>query len=237
MKRVHLVMVAAAAVLSSCSMNAVGFGVNNVKPTGKEETKTFKWQRGFDKLETSAGVNVVYVPSASATQTVVTVKTDQAMMGHVKVEHADGDLNIYRENGVNSNGIKINVTVTGPVMREYEASAGASISISDALAVKGKASFEVSSGASMNVSSVTAGKIDVEASSGAAIKVGSAVAGKVEVEASSGATASVVGIQGARVKAEASSGASVTVAGRATGIDVDRSSGGSVNRDGLTLER
>lgn len=237
MKQLQLIIVACAVVLSSCGSNISGFNQKKVKETRITESRTYKFDGKVRQLDSATGVHITYQPDAQASQTVVTVTTDQAMMEYVKVEKDGDELSIYRDNSVNSNKIEISAVVTGPLFSEYDFSSGASLRISEPLVMDGNVSFDASSGSAIKIKEVRAANVDADASSGASIKISSVIGGDLNVDASSGAHVSAKGIKGCRIDADASSGGSITLAGWAESVSADRSSGGSVNRKELKLTR
>lgn len=235
MKQLQLIMVALAVALSSCGSNISGFSQKKVKATGTIESRTYKFDGKLKQLDSATGVHVTYKPDAQASQTVVTITTDQAMIEYVKVEKDGDELSIYRDNSVNSNKIEISAVVTGPLFSEYDFSSGASLRISEPLVMDGNVSFDASSGSAIMIKEVRAANVDADASSGASIKISSVIGGDLDVDASSGSYVNAKGIKGCHVDADASSGGSITLAGWAESVSADSSSGGSINRKELKL--
>lgn len=210
------IAIAAIITASSCS-HAIG-NFKDVKPTGRIETISHTFQgRAINELDLSAGVDAVYTVDQTAKSTTVTIKTDEAMMPYVRVE-LDGDgLCIYRQGANNYMGIKVNATVTGPMLKSWDVSSGSNLSVFGDLSALGDVEIDASSGSEAQFYGLCCGKLSVDASSGAAVSVDKLTADKVE--------------------ADASSGASIKLAGTASVTNFDSDSGGSVNASKLKTAR
>lgn len=136
------------------------------------------------------------------------------------------------------------IYVTLPMLAGVEASAGSDVYATGKIADAFRG--DASSGADLTLDAVDAGKVWLSASSGADLRAAGSCA-TLEADASSGATLRTQDMICADVRAEASSGADVRVhatvrihgeassggdvwvSGNPTAVEIDESSGGSVN--------
>lgn len=198
-------------------------------------TRQLNINQPFSELDVSAGVKVIYKISSAATPT-VTITGDQDRIKLIDVIIRKNTLCITRAKDVKSSRIKgVTVTLSAPMVREIEASSGASVKCDDTVTISGSMDLDASSGADISFSSLTVDKIEIDASSGADITVRNVKADKAELEASSGASVTAASLAVKGMECEASSGGSVTATGSATTGKFSASSGGSVNASKLSV--
>lgn len=197
----------------------------------------------FSAIDVSEGI---HVELTLGDKEFVEVTADDDIINRVITEVSDGNLEIYIK-GNNWNGWKkkVNVKVIANKIDGLDASSGASIystntittdilnmSVSSGANLKvkfdaNKAACDASSGADAILSG-KANMFKTEASSGSDIHADNVIAQRVKADVSSGAGISVHAEQ--ELIAEASSGGSVRYSGNPKMVDVDKSSGGSVNK-------
>ena len=199
---------------------------------------------GFSKIDVSEGIKVELT---LGDKEFVEVTADEEYIDIVITEVSNGELDIYIKgnNWWNSNNRKILVKVTATKVESIDVSSGASV-ISQNLIENDELEMSASSGSSLkiafkakeascDVSSRATAKLkgvakyfDTEASSGSSIHASDVIAVKVKADVSSGASISVHAEE--EIDAEASSGGSIKYSGSPKIVDVDKSSGGSVNK-------
>lgn len=205
------------------------------------DTRTFLIKKTYNSLSTSSGASVTYVPSDKISQVKVSGPADK--IKDVKIEIKGSTLKISAQKKKTkfftsiSNTLKgVKITVTGPMITEFEASSASSIRCSAPLsATKKTFEIEASSGAAVCFANISGRKAEVDCSSGAALNIGGLNADKIVVEASSGAAVNISDISAKQLSAEASSGAAMTLAGHADRGDFEASSGACMNAKALKL--
>ncbi len=205
------------------------------------ESKDLSIKKPFNKLATSAGVDVTYTPSGG--QARVRITGPASKISNVEVTVKGTTLSIsgnsrkgkhFFNAGQNLRGVKI--SVSGPLVTHFEASSGSSIKcISNLNSASARFNMEVSSGAQINISSMRGANAEFDASSGGSIKIQNVTATKMEFDASSGASISVTRLSAGSLDADASSGASIKLAGNAQKGYLEASSGGSIHALSLKL--
>lgn len=199
---------------------------------------------GFTGIDVSSGI---IVELTYGDKEFVEVTTDAEYIERVVTELNGSTLEIYMK-GNNWNGWnkKVLVKVTAVKINLIESGSGASI-ISQNLIESDELRMVASSGSSLKIafkapnakceaSSGATAKLkgvakffDAEASSGSSIHADEVKAVKVKADVSSGASISVSAEE--EIKAEASSGGSINYKGSPKMVDIEKSSGGSVDKE------
>ncbi len=213
--------------------------------TAAAETRSFD-VGSFSALDVSAGIEVDF--NIGNTQS-VTVENKKDDFSDISVSVKDDTLILKRKKknwGWGKKRLRYSVTVTAPLLSDIEASSGSDVTGSG---LTGDVSIDVSSGADVTITEISAGRVslesssgsdlnasgqcdmvDADASSGSDIRAGKLVCQSGQADASSGSdiTIHVTG----KVAADVSSGADVIVRGGPTDVTTDKSSGGSVKISG-----
>lgn len=207
-----------AVALGGCVVGGGGF---DGKPYSESQRHTYA---GFDKVDVSAGVEVVLSQGAFD----VKAETTEGEGFDNLIVEVDGDtLRISRKQTTMFNfsgGPRYRVTVSAPAYSDFGASSGSSVS-GKGLQLQ-DVSINVSSGASMSLDG-TCTSLDLDMSSGASFSGEDLRCDAASVQASSGASAHAWASK--RAKGDASSGASVSFSGNPAEFERDSSSGGSVS--------
>ena len=240
MKRTAFAAVSAVALLGLA-------GIAQTSNAESGERKNYD-HSGFDAVDVSGGIDVEFMQSR---EFLVSVESLDGGFDEIEVKVDDDTLVIRRPGDARWNrgaAARYKVRVSAPILEEIDVSSAASVSMAvldtDALEIEVSSSgsvtigqlvvdeFEVeaSSAASVSVSGGACGEISVEASSGASVMAGELACERADIEASSGADVSARGSE--QASAEASSGASITLYGTPDEVDVEESSGGSVDMAG-----
>lgn len=213
----------------------------------------------FDAVEIATGIDAVV--THADTRSIRASVRDERHFDHLELDVRDGTLrarlersflDFILEGGIlgeivrgGDTGVRLEIAL--PRLEEVEARSGASVTVTD---VPSGAGFEAdaASGATITVTGIDAREVELSASSGASVTA-SGTCVEVEAGASSGARidsaalacedadatassgASVAVNASGAVAARASSGGNVQVAGSPARVQVDESSGGSVDVD------
>ena len=185
--------------------------------------QTESWDySGFEEIEASAGLRVEFETAETYS---VRAEFEKGDRSDVEVD-LDGDtLELRRKGGWNrANRVKATFYVTAPSLEAIEVSSGVSMR---AVGIDAD-DFEIdaSSGASLRVTGGCA-ELEIDASSGASVDAAELECVDVDVDASSGS--SVRAHATGEIRADASSGAGVRVSGGGQAMDIDSSSGASVD--------
>jgi len=206
-----------AVALGGC---VVGGGFDG-KPYSESQRHAYA---GFDKVDVSAGVEVVV---AQGPFDVKAETTEGEGFDNLIVEVQGDTLRISRKQTTMFNfsgGPRYRVTVSAPAYSDFEATSGSSLN-GTGLQLQ-DVSVDVSSGASVSLEGACT-SLDLDMSSGASFDGEGLRCDTASVEASSGASAHAWATK--RAKGEATSGASVSFSGNPAELDRDTSSGGSVS--------
>ncbi len=146
----------------------------------------------------------------------------------------EGDLKINGELEIDlSSAASLNAGTISCQKLDVETSSSASINIAG---VKGDVEADASSASSISIGSAV-GNLDANASSAASINIDALKSQNISAVASSAGSINLSGISGGYVGANASSGAKITLSGKATSLNKDTSSGGSVKDKALSIAR
>ncbi len=201
------------------------------------ETRTLNINKPFNKLSTAAALKVTYIPSDKKQQ--VTISGPAASIKDVVAVIDGKTLEIkVAKNKVNDrkNLHNVSVTVTGPMITEFEASSASSLTCTAPLNSSTKAfDIEASSAGSITLASVAGPKADIEVSSGASVTVKALNSPATDFEASSGAKLNVMNINSKKLTAEASSGAKIILSGKADFGSFEATSGAKIDGKSLRL--
>lgn len=211
--------------------------------TQAQEKTEIRAVSGFTGINVSEGI---LVELTYGEKEFVEVTADADYIDRVVTEINGTELDIHiKGNNWNGWNKKVLVKVTATKVNSIEVSSGASVTSqnlieSDDLRMSSssganlkiafkapKAKCEASSGASAKLKGV-AKYFDTDASSGSNIQAGEVKAIKVKASASSGASISVDAEE--EINADASSGGSIKYSGSPKMVDIEKSSGGSVNK-------
>lgn len=179
------------------------------------QTKSVTVGGGITKVEVAHGITLIYTPSTSTT---LNITAHSAELDRVIVRTEGKTLKLQMKpmpdgNNFNNGAMSVKAELSAPVIGNYDASSGASISIPVPLnAGKRSIEIETSSGASFSANGIRCGSLEAEASSGSSIGINHLRATSVEAEVSSGASMSLSG-KCEDVQLEASSGASLDASG------------------------
>jgi len=221
------------ALLSSCAAQSAERNADRTRTTRNFTVGN------FTGIDVATGIHVTYTPGKL---TPASVTAPAYVFDYLELKVSDGDLKIKIDESYFRHFRSLNdpivVTVSAPVVSEYEASSGSSITVQGDLKINGKCDIEVSSGASFTYSaSLTAGTLDVETSSGASASFNKCRTGKIDLEASSAGSVTFTNVVTDLFNAEASSGASVSAVGQAKKLNCEVSSGASFNGKALVASK
>lgn len=206
-----------AVALGGC---VVGGGFDG-KPYSESQRHTYA---GFDKVDVSAGVEVVLAQGPFD----VKAETTEGEGFDTLIVEVEGDtLRVTRKQMTMldfGGGPRYRVTVSAPAYSDFEVSSGASLH-GKGLQLQ-DVSVDVTSGASVSLEGACT-SLDLDMSSGASFNGENLRCDAARVEASSGASAHAWASK--RARGEASSGASVSFSGNPAELERDTSSGGSVS--------
>lgn len=214
----------AATMLSACA-------ATNLSKVDREEVTVTKQIGNYSAIDAATGVRVIYTQGPV---TPAVIKAPRYILDYldVKVKGETLKINLTNEffetfHSMNEN---VTVTVSAPAIDEFEASSGASITVSGPVSASNGLEVSTSSGASIKLASATvSGKAEVETSSGSSITIGTLTTGKLEIDASSGSSINLGNVKCRQAECDLSSGAECTVAGVTGSLEVDASSGSSFN--------
>lgn len=218
-----------AAILSICTMNAeTRFALDN--------SQAHKISlNSFSKLSVSNAVNVTYVPTRTGKYE-LTVVSNKPHKGDVVINNSGNKLTIElalpNENNIDTNKFDVQITVTGPILKDMSTSRGAKVNVTSAMAT-GSFSATTSSGGSIKMVSLNVtDKLDVETSSGGSFSLKEkSSAGSLDIECTSGSRVELSAAMSAKDTAiEVSSGSSLTLKGLISpSVDIEASSAGKVD--------
>lgn len=239
-------------MLSGC-LTVTSGNINN----GKDSDATVKKQISlpvFNEISAAQGIKVIVNQGPYSGQ--VAVATTPSAEKYLKVTSDGGTLSVRYDNNKIKENIKgpSIITVTIPRLEEADLSSGAYMLVKGSFSSDEKMEFDLSSGATLNIESLTCSKLSIEtssgasasvaalhgsleadASSGSSIDVDEAMGGDFELSVSSGADIEVNSVQSASIKASASSGGSIKLSGKTDRLSKKASSGGSVKTSKLTF--
>ncbi|MDP3492012.1 MAG: DUF2807 domain-containing protein [Hyphomonadaceae bacterium] len=217
MQRAFLLLIPAAAAFAA---SGCVVGSASGAPYSESLRSTYT---GFEKIDASAGVEVV------VTQGNFDVKAespDGSDLDRLIVEVQGKTLHIGRKQTMMNwgGGPRYRVTVSAPAYSGFEVSSGASVDGSSLQLAD--VEIDVSSGASIDLAGACK-TLRVDISSGASFDGAGLKCDTANVDASSGAHVDAFAARAA--EANASSGASVSFHGNPASLEKDESSGGSVS--------
>ena len=186
------------------------------------ETRAYELE-SFNAIEVSSGIEVDI--SAGRSQS-ISVEQRDGKFEDIKLEVEDGVLRIKRVRTMSWGGRKVpfSVTINVPSLTSLSASSGSEIDADGIDADQFR--IKTSSGAEIQAAG-RCGTLEISASSGADINARDLQCEGVDGRVSSGADIDAYATS--RVDASASSGGSMRVFGGATNVDINKSTGGSVN--------
>lgn len=201
------------------------------------------------EIETSCGLKVIY---RQASETSVSVSTPEETKPYLRVTvDYNGTLNATLVNNrpKKIKGKNVVITVTAPMVTDFEASSAAKIECPEMINAAGKKiDIEASSAAAIKMAGVKAASLDCESSSAASITISSASVNDIDAEISSAANLNIANISGDKLNVEASSASNAIFSGtveyanleatsmaiinvpklKAKNLSIDKNSGGSV---------
>jgi hypothetical protein len=195
----------------------------------------------FDQIEVSRGMNV-YITQGSPAKVIVVA--DENLHEVIQTKENGGVLKIYADENIRWAKEK-KVLVTVEKLNGLESTSGANVwsrnqILSENLELKATSGASItmevnakflkadcSSGANINLSGL-AKEAELESSSGANLKGPDLKADRCTMEASSGGNVSSTVVE--KLKAKASSGGSIDYYGEPSSSEIDKSSGGSINK-------
>lgn len=209
----HLLF-ATAIVAISTSCARLNSSVTHVDPESYGALAKQSRQSGnVVAIDAARGVTVIYRQSDELS---LEVSAPEDMLQYVETTLSKGKLTATISKEIRNVNFPAVVTVTSPLVTDFDASSGALIQVDSLVAA--------------------ASKVEIEASSGACFSFSRVVAGTISMDLSSGAEGAIAVTQADKVDAEASSGAALTVSGHATSGKFEASSGASVNASGLSVK-
>ncbi len=171
------------------------------------------------------GPSIIKVSSPELYEVNLSSASNMTVEGDLKI---NGELEVDLSSAASLNAGKI-------TCKELEVSSSSSASMTIA-GLKGDLDAGVSSASSINIGNVE-GNVDATASSAASINIDALKSQKIIAVASSAGSITLSGISGGFVDANASSGAKVSLSGKASSLNKESSSGGSVDHSNLTIMR
>lgn len=206
------------------------------KSMGKTVTRTVS-VGNFDEL--SASVADVDVTIGSSTGRVL-VTAPEYIMQDVLVRTRSGKLEIEIKDTRSNRGLdgKVKVAVTVPYLKEIEASVGSEVKVNAPMAVSGKCSYEVSTGASLTLQGLsTPGKCDLESNTGAELTAKSIKASELDCEATTGASLRIGAVDVSKLECTAETGGSMSLdSGRAVKAEYEAETAGTINASGVRAD-
>lgn len=221
------------AVTTSCAR--LNSSVTHVDPESYGALAKQSRQSGdVVSIDAARGVTVIYRQSDELS---LEVSAPEDMLQYVETTISKGKLTATISKEIRNVNFPAVVTVTSPLVTDFDVSSGAQIQVDSLSAASSKVEIEASSGASFSFSRVVAGTISLDLSSGAVGAIAVKQADKVDAEASSGAALTISGNATAG-KFEASSGAAVNASGLAVkSADAEASSGASISCNAESMTR
>jgi len=199
-----------------------------------DSTRNFEYS-GFDRISAQAGLHVTVKYGKRYHVEIASKNTDH--FDKVVIEQKDDQLVVKRKTDWGITGLlswmdnwtsEVEVIVTSPKLVEATSSSGADLQVGTLSSER--MTFDASSGASLYVEGINANVINAEASSGAYLSiVGSC--DRISAEASSGADIFGKGLICEDGKVDVSSGADVSL-NLTNSLDAEASSGGNIGITG-----
>lgn len=235
MKKTIMPLVAATMlILQSCTAS-VGdsFTTSKIKES-PITTETIR-DTYVSAVQTSSGIKVEYI---QGNDTEITIQIPQELKKHIEIKANGSVLVCRRTSNVNLGREidKVKVTVTSPKLTEANASSGGSIYAASINMPGQNMVVTASSGAAVNISSLTAKNISATSSSGAALNLTGVKGVGLDLNASSGSAITAKDIDVNNVTAVASSGSALGITGKAADATLTSSSGAALSAAGLKAE-
>lgn len=211
-----------------------------IEGNGTITTQKRAINESFNSIETSNGIEVIVEQAKNSS---VKVETDENLQDHIETKVENGVLVISHKNGSYTSSHKQKVYVTNPTFEELSANSAATIrtkgnikgnnlSLNTSSAAKIEAELSIdnikanSSSASMIIIKGMALNLDTESSSGSTINAEELLANNIVAETSSGSKTIVH--PKVNLEADASSGSKIEYKNKPKHIDINTSSGGSI---------